>query len=403
MTRPIRVLLVSSHPVPNQTAVLRLLATRPEVNPLVAYCSLPSEARGQNPEFLTKQAFDVCLLDGYSWTYVPNRSLQPGLDRFFGLWNPGLVRLIRQHDCVVVYGYAYASLALAVITAKSMNRALILGTDVTSLASPSPRRWRTWLKPGFYRRIFRLPDVVIVPSTAAFRFLCSLGLPPQRVIITPYVVDNDWITDQASRIDPIEVRRKWGIPPQAPTALVCAKFLPRKRLSDVVQAFAMACIQDSYLVMVGDGPLRESLVAECERLGISQRVRFLGLIPYSALPAVYTSSDVLVVASEHEPWGLPVNEAMLCGTPVIVSDRVGAGYDLVREGETGFVYPCGDVKALTYILREVLPDRERLRRMGEAARKRMKTWSPRENVEALLQAVEKAIALKGKKEPTVYR
>jgi len=90
---------------------------------------------------------------------------------------------------------------------------------------------------------------------------------------------------------------------------------------------------------------------------------------------------------------------MLCGRPVIVSDRVGAKYDLVREGETGFVYPCGDIEALAQILREVLPDRERLRKMGEAARKRMETWSPRENVEAFVQAVEKAVQRKrGKKE-----
>jgi glycosyltransferase involved in cell wall biosynthesis len=67
---------------------------------------------------------------------------------------------------------------------------------------------------------------------------------------------------------------------------------------------------------------------------------------------------------------------------------------LVREGETGFVYPCGDIEALAQILREVLPDRERLRKMGEAARKRMETWSPREYIEAFVQAVEKAVQQK---------
>ena len=73
---------------------------------------------------------------------------------------------------------------------------------------------------------------------------------------------------------------------------------------------------------------------------------------------------------------------------------MGAKYDLVREGETGFVYPCGDIKTLAQILREVLPDRERLRKMGEAARKRMETWSLRENAEAFVQAVEKAVQQK---------
>lgn len=73
----------------------------------------------------------------------------------------------------------------------------------------------------------------------------------------------------------------------------------------------------------------------------------------------------------------------------------------MREGETGWVYPCGDVEALARLLREVLPDRERLKRMGEAARKRMETWSPRENVEAFVRAVEKAVALRSRNR--IYR
>jgi glycosyltransferase involved in cell wall biosynthesis len=101
---------------------------------------------------------------------------------------------------------------------------------------------------------------------------------------------------------------------------------------------------------------------------------------------------VLVFPSEHEPYGLPVNEAMICGIPAIVSDRVGAGFDLVEHGKTGFVYPSGDVDGLASILREVLPDRELLRRLGDNARERMQTWSPRENAEATVKAAEAAIA-----------
>jgi len=83
---------------------------------------------------------------------------------------------------------------------------------------------------------------------------------------------------------------------------------------------------------------------------------------------------------------------MICGIPAIVSDRVGAGYDLVEDGKTGYVYPCGDVAALARILRAVLPDRLLLKAMGEQARKRLTSWSPRDNAEATILAVEKAMA-----------
>ena len=78
------------------------------------------------------------------------------------------------------------------------------------------------------------------------------------------------------------------------------------------------------------------------------------------------------------------------GGPVAVSDRVGAKYDLVREGETGYIFPAGDVSALASVFRDFFPDREKRKRMGECAIKRMETWSPREYVNALVQAVDQA-------------
>lgn len=78
---------------------------------------------------------------------------------------------------------------------------------------------------------------------------------------------------------------------------------------------------------------------------------------------------------------------MLCGLPVVVSDRVGARFDLVRPGENGCVYPAGDSNALASILRELLPDKEKTGRLGAAGRKRMETWSAREYTEAMVHAV----------------
>jgi glycosyltransferase involved in cell wall biosynthesis len=234
--------------------------------------------------------------------------------------------------------------------------------------------------------------MVLVPSTASKRFICSLGVAEDRIVITPYVVDNDYIASVASNTSRDGVRDQWQVPASAVVALFCAKFIPRKRPQDALQAFARAKVPNSYLVMVGEGPLADSLKEETRQLGIEEQVRFPGLIKYSRLPEAYAASDVLVFPSEHEPYGLPINEAMICGTPAIASDRVGAVYDLVEDGKTGFAYPCGDVEALSVILRRVFLDRELLKELGDAARMRMQSWSPRENAEATVRAVKKAIA-----------
>jgi glycosyltransferase involved in cell wall biosynthesis len=179
-----------------------------------------------------------------------------------------------------------------------------------------------------------------------------------------------------------------------PVVLFCAKLQPWKRPQDVLQAFASADVPGSRLVMAGDGPMRAELEAEAKALGVADRVKFAGFVNQSGLPALYRSADVMVLPSEYDPCPVVVCEAMLCGCPVILSDRVRGRRELVRSGETGFFYPSGNVAALSEILRSILKDRPTLRQMSLAARSRMETWSPREHIQASIQALDKAIALR---------
>jgi glycosyltransferase involved in cell wall biosynthesis len=394
-----RVLIVSSHPIQYNAPLYRLMAQHPKLDILVAYCSLQGAEKGVDPGFGVEVAWDVPLLEGYPWVHVPNRSPRPGIDRFFGLINPGLWKLVRQggFDCLIVYGYAYLSFWMAILSAKSARIPLILATDATCLAPRDGRGWKIPLKRILLPRIFGLADIVCAPSSATIEFLRSLGIPEDRILLCHYTVDNDYFAQAAAKVNRIEVRQRWNIPDDAVVILFCGKLVPWKRPQDVLRAFAAINQQPQvvsnsvYLVYAGEGILRQSLEIEVKSLGVTDRVRFLGFVNQSRLPEVYVASDLLVLPSEHEPWGLVVNEAMVCGLPVIVSDRVGAGRDLVRPGETGEIYPVGDVAALSGILRRLLADPMQLKRMGEAARRRMETWSYRECLNGYVEAIEKAV------------
>jgi glycosyltransferase involved in cell wall biosynthesis len=172
--------------------------------------------------------------------------------------------------------------------------------------------------------------------------------------------------------------------------LFCAKLQPWKRPLDVLEAFAKANVDDAYLVYAGDGPLRKTVEARAAELGVMERTRMLGFVNQTQLPAVYASSDLLVLPSEYDAFGLVVNEAMLCGCPVAVTQYVGAKFDLVRDGENGFVFPCADVGALARIFQSYFLDQDSRARMGGVARRTMETWSPREFVESIVQAAELA-------------
>ena len=240
-------------------------------------------------------------------------------------------------------------------------------------------------------RVFALAGGVLVSSTGGFDYVKSLGVEESRIFLGGSVVDNKWWTGRASQVDRAEVRRSWNIPFDAPVVLYCAKLQPWKRPTDLLEAFVRADVAGSYLVIAGDGPIRAALEARARDTKIEDRVRFLGFVNQTGLPRVYVAADLMVLPSDYEPFGVVVNEAMLCGCPVVVSDHVGAKYDLVREGETGYVFPCGDSDALANILRNLLNDRAKLREMGRAAVERMKTWTPEYNIEMWVAAIENAV------------
>jgi glycosyltransferase involved in cell wall biosynthesis len=397
--RRYRVLFIATHAAQYASPLYRQMARDPRLEIQVAYCTLQgATSGGVDPDFGREVKWDVPLLDGYPWTQVPNRASRPGLGRFFGLINSGLWSMIRKgcFDAVVIYtGYRYASFWIALAAAKLSGSKLFFGTDAASIAARSGDPSRVRAKKIVWPWLFRLADQIIVPSSAARDAICSLGFSPDRVVLTPYAVDNNWWLARAAEVNRAEVRTSWGVPESSVIILFCAKLQPWKRPQDLLTAFARANVASAHLVFAGDGPMSTDLEAQAAQLGLRDRVHFLGFVNQSQLPAVYCASDLFVLPSDYEPFGVVVNEAMLCARAVAVSDRVGAGRDLVSP-ETGFVFPVGDVDALAAVLREANSNPQKLSRIGEAGRKRMESWSLRENVDALVQALDRAVPSRGK-------
>src|SRR3984957_10856303 len=401
--RRLRVLTISSHPIQYGAPLFRIMAAHPKLDFQVAYCSLRGAEPGYDPEFGANVQWDVPLLDGYKWTHIPNRG--SGAEGFWDWRNTGLWKFIRQgkFDAVISHvGYVRATFWIAYSAARTVGIPFIFGTDASSIEPRDENKWKLAVKRVIWPAVFSLSGQVLTASSAGRDMMVSLGFRAERVSMTLDTVDNDWWLAQANGVDRKEARRSLGFLPHEKVILFCAKLQPWKRPLDLLRAFASAAIPDAKLIFAGDGAQRAELEKEAAARRVSDKVQFLGFVNQSQLPRLYKAADLMVIPSRYEPFGLVVNEAMLCGCPVIASDRVGAVRNLITHGETGYVYPCGHTDALATLLQSALADPARLQSVRERALARIKAWPPQASADALVEAVERATSRSARSVPAAH-
>ena len=394
--RPLKVLFLATHPVQYASPIFARFAKDSRVEIQVAFCSMQGTDGSIDRDFGVPVAWDIPLLQGFPWITLRNRSLLPRVGSFFGLINPQIWSLIRGGDfdaVIALTGYVYVTFWIALAAAKLSRVPILFGTDAHQLAPRDRKAWKLRVKKFLWPRLFKLADQVIVSSSGGVALMRSLGISESRVALTPYVVNNDWWIERSSQANRLEFRQRWNIPEDAVVIVFSAKLQAWKRPADILRVLARVPANDTHLIFIGEGPLRTELESEAKSLGIANRVRFLGFVNQTGLPEAYSASDILVLPSEYEPFGVVVNEAMLCGCCPIVSDQVGARFDLVREGETGFVFRSGDIDSLASILSALVLDRAKLKLIRAAAHVRILAWSPALGIDKTIEAVERSLRI----------
>jgi len=223
------------------------------------------------------------------------------------------------------------------------------------------------------RRVVSSFSAALAGGQLQREYLITLGLPPNRVFTGYDVVDNEYFATNAAHVRANEAAFRMELNLPEKYFLASARFVEKKNLLTLLRAYAsyreLAGRPEGSspwdLVLLGDGPLRETINSELSTLNLRSHVLLPGFIQYRQLPAYYALADAFVHASITEQWGLVVNEAMATGLPVIVSNRCGCVPDLVAEGKNGFTFNPESVKNLGKLMMDMsrLSER-RLEEMG---------------------------------------
>ncbi|HSI96770.1 MAG TPA: glycosyltransferase, partial [Gaiellaceae bacterium] len=186
-----------------------------------------------------------------------------------------------------------------------------------------------------------------------------------------------------------ELRRALGVEEDDVAVLSVARLAPEKGLDTLVRAAAAVGDPRLVLVLAGEGPERPRLEERAREL--DARVVLAGDVPWERVVELYVAADVFALLSRSEPWGVVVNEAAACGLPLVLSDRVGAAHDLLRDGENGALVPVGDVHAAGEALRRLAEDEGLRRAYGARSRELVAGWGYAPSVDAFVAAVRRAV------------
>jgi glycosyltransferase involved in cell wall biosynthesis len=397
-----RLACLVSHPIQYQAPLFRYLAARPGIELTVFFLSDLSVHAYRDSGFGVSVKWDVPLLDGYRHEFLPRVGSGSGLS-FWRPWTFGLRARLRrgQFDALWVHGYAHRGCLAGIAAAKSLGIPVMLRGE-SNLLSETDDALKLGVKRIAMPALLRTIDGLLAIGRLNREYYLHYGVEAGRIFPMPYAVDNEFFRTAAERARPSReaLRADLGLKPERAVILFASKMQPHKRAADLLEAYARMSADGvvepaAYLVFAGDGEERGNLERRARELKWDS-IRFIGFRNQSELPALYDLCDVFVLPSDHEPWGLVVNEAMNAGKPVIVSDRVGAGPDLIDDGINGFVYPVGDVAALANRLRLTVESRENRAAMDSRALEKIARLDFAADRDGLLAALDSIVGKKAR-------
>ncbi|HET7515060.1 MAG TPA: glycosyltransferase [Gaiella sp.] len=375
--RSIRLTVVLPEPTPYRTGMLDRLADRPDLDLTVVYAAAAVQQRAWG----TDVGHRAVLLDGRR---VPGaaRVLRHDYPLSTGVFG---ALADADPDVVVVSGWStFASQATVAWCRRHGVPYVLLVESNERDARPG---WRRTVKNAVVPTVVGGAAEVLVVGSLARESMRARGVPDERISVVANTVDVARLGEEADALAPARgrLRAEAGIAEDDVVILSVARLAPEKGHDTLVRAAAAAGDRRIVVALAGSGPERQRLAALADELGV--RLLLLPDVPWERIVERYAVAEVFALLSRHEPWGVVVNEAAACGLPLVLSDRVGAAYDLLEDGRNGRLVPVDDAAAAGEAFRELADDAELRRAMASASREIVAGWGYEPSIERLLQVV----------------
>ena len=389
--------ILTSHPIQYQTPLFKVLAHDTHIDLQVYFCwdfGISSEKYDQ--EFGRKIKWDIPLLSGYRHALLKNISWNPS-SNFWGQVNFGIISEIikNNHDALLLYGWNSFTNWLAILVAIITRTPIFLRGESSLQQELQKKKRKLFLKKIILTLLFKRMSALLYIGENNKNFYTHYGVSGEKLFFTPYAVDNERFLLETNNLRKrkFALRAGEGISKNDVVLLFVGKLIEKKRPFDVLKAYEITAKKESNLsnkislFFVGDGEQKSVLKSYVNKNQI-KNVHFVGFRNQTELPQYYAIADIFVLPSgEGETWGLVVNEAMCFGLPVIISDVVGCGPDLVEKEKNGLIIPLGNIHLLANAFSTLLADVKKREAFGIRSSEIIGNYSFANDVSGILNAL----------------
>lgn len=404
MNDEFRLGVVFTHPTQHHGPLWRKLSEQPNLDLKVLYLSNENQESGDSFLGDTSQPWDVDLLSGYNYEYLKDLTSKVPTQRKKTVISPGLIDQIssKNFDAVFMQSFVNYSYRLTALLCKLRSVPLIMQNDASIMSDARYGRLRLIAMALLYPWMNNLADYWLSCGDHNEIHLRHYGVRDEKIVRGCHPVDGDrfkqTIAAHPEAIECIRQELTWN----ENTILYgfMGKYVERKNPFEFINAVAKAHQRDPRIrgVMFGGGELEPAINQRIAEL--NGEVINYGFVNQSKIPLYFSALDVFISTSWVDPHPLVVSEAMVSGTPPILSDRCGNwGYsDTVRHRDNGLVYPCGKPDALSEAILE-MADAETRQRYSNRSRQVFGEQDLYCEVNAFLEVIERIKAKNRMAEP----
>jgi glycosyltransferase involved in cell wall biosynthesis len=281
-----------------------------------------------------------------------------------------LYRFLRKGDYSVVHTHSSKAGILGRLAARVARVPVVVHTIHGMAFHDFQSAWKNRLYIALERLCAPLSSRIVsvserLSTTAMAR---GIGRPEQHMKIFSGI-DLGLFRFVGDRLSVAQAKERIGIPPTAPVVGKIARLFPLKGHEQFLAAATEIArkIPEAYFLLVGDGPLRDQLRADANRLGFGDRLVMVGRVPPESVPDFIQAMDVVVHTSLREGIARVLPQAGAVGKPVVTFDLDGAP-EVIRDGISGYRVPAVDTQAIASRSVELLGDPDRRCAFGEAGR-----------------------------------